>query len=167
MRLLYRGIRPCNSCLCIHFVFQFTQGVSAESTITVQIPSALKQAAKKTSNVVCTFFKNNSLFQVRTPPPHSKKTKHHLYRNAKKLGILYLNTFVFQETVKNARLLDDVVGITVENEVITNLPEPIRIDFHHDVIPVSLCAFLCPFVCISVISFNLILSNATLSNVDV
>lgn len=74
MRLLYRGIRPCNSCLCIHFVFQFTQGVSAESTITVQIPSALKQAAKKTSNVVCTFFKNNSLFQVRTPPLKKNKT---------------------------------------------------------------------------------------------
>lgn len=48
--------------------------------------------------------------------------------------------FVFQETVKSARVLDDVVEITVENEVISNLPEPIRIAFHHDVIPVGLHA---------------------------
>ncbi|XP_070826641.1 adhesion G-protein coupled receptor G5-like [Chaetodon trifascialis] len=78
------------------------QGVSAESTITIQIPPALKQAAKKTNKVVCTFFKNNSLFQ---------------------------------EGFKKARILDDVVGITVENEIITDLSEPIRIGFHHDVIP--------------------------------
>ncbi|XP_076592087.1 adhesion G-protein coupled receptor G1 isoform X2 [Chaetodon auriga] len=78
------------------------QSVSAEPTITVQIPSALKQAAKKTNKVVCTFFKNNSLFQ---------------------------------EGSRKTRILDDVVGITVENEIITNLSEPIRIGFHHDVIP--------------------------------
>ncbi|XP_041799382.1 adhesion G-protein coupled receptor G5-like [Chelmon rostratus] len=78
------------------------QGVSAESTVTVQIPPALKQAAKKTSKVVLTFFKNNSLFQ---------------------------------DGFKNAGILDDVVGITVENEIIADLSEPIRIGFHHDVIP--------------------------------
>ncbi|XP_070691253.1 adhesion G-protein coupled receptor G1 [Pempheris klunzingeri] len=76
--------------------------VSAESTTTVHIPPALKQAAKNTSTVVCTFFKNNSLFQ---------------------------------DGLEKVRVLDDVVGITVENEVITNLPEPIRIVFHHDIIP--------------------------------
>ncbi|XP_038557643.1 adhesion G-protein coupled receptor G1 isoform X1 [Micropterus salmoides] len=76
--------------------------VSAESTINVHIPPALKQAAKKTSKVLCTFFKNNSLFQ---------------------------------EGHKESRVLDDVVGITVENEVITNLSAPVKIDFHHDVIP--------------------------------
>ncbi|XP_029318361.1 adhesion G-protein coupled receptor G5-like [Cottoperca gobio] len=80
-----------------------TKGVSAESTTTVHLPPALKQAAKKTSKVVCTFFQNNSLFQ---------------------------------EVHKKARILDDVVGITMENEVITNLSEPIRIAFHHDVIPI-------------------------------
>ena len=47
--------------------------------------------------------------------------------------------FVFQEVDKEARVLDDVVGITVENEIIANLSEPIRIAFHHDVIPVRLC----------------------------
>ncbi|KAL6112691.1 uncharacterized protein ACO6RY_11142 [Pungitius sinensis] len=42
---------------------------------------------------------------------------------------------LFQEGHKGNRLFNDVVGITVENEVIANLSEPIRIDFHHDVIP--------------------------------
>uniref|UniRef100_H3CXP5 Adhesion G protein-coupled receptor G1 n=1 Tax=Tetraodon nigroviridis TaxID=99883 RepID=H3CXP5_TETNG len=78
------------------------QESAAEPAITVQIPPVLKDVAKATNKVVCTFFQNNSLFQ---------------------------------ETVKSARVLDDVVEITVENEVISNLPEPIRIAFHHDVIP--------------------------------
>ncbi|XP_073320069.1 adhesion G-protein coupled receptor G1-like [Pagrus major] len=78
-----------------------THGVSAESTITVQIPSALKRP-EKTSKVVCTFFKNDSLFQ---------------------------------EGHKKGRILDDVVEITVENEVISDLSDPIKIVFHHDVIP--------------------------------
>lgn len=79
-----------------------TEGESAESTVTVQIPTALKQAAKSTSKVVCTFFKNNSLFQ--------------------------------EDDTEN-RILDNVVGITVENEVIANLSEPIKIGFHHSGIP--------------------------------
>ena len=37
------------------------------------------------------------------------------------------------------RILEHVVGITVENEVKNNLPEPVRITFHHDVISVSTC----------------------------
>lgn len=53
----------CNV-LCICSVSQAPERVSAESTINVHIPPALKQAAKKTSKVLCTFFKNNSLFQV-------------------------------------------------------------------------------------------------------
>ncbi|XP_042358322.1 adhesion G-protein coupled receptor G5-like [Plectropomus leopardus] len=40
-----------------------TKSASAESTCTVYLPAALKQAAKNSSKVVCTFFKNNSLFQ--------------------------------------------------------------------------------------------------------
>ncbi|XP_071345152.1 adhesion G-protein coupled receptor G1 isoform X2 [Trachinotus anak] len=74
---------------------------SEEPSTTVHLPPALKQAAKETSKVVCTFFKNNSLFQ---------------------------------EGQKNVRILNDVVGISVENEVITDLPEPIRIGFHHEAI---------------------------------
>ncbi|XP_063737949.1 adhesion G-protein coupled receptor G1 isoform X2 [Eleginops maclovinus] len=79
-----------------------SKGESAESTTMVHIPPTLKEAAKKTNKVVCTFFQNNSFFQ---------------------------------EVHKEDRILDDVVGITVENEIIINLPEPIRIAFHHDVIP--------------------------------
>ncbi|XP_034725611.1 adhesion G-protein coupled receptor G1 [Etheostoma cragini] len=75
-----------------------TRGVSTEITTTVYLPPALKRAAKLGSKVVCTFFKNNSLFQ--------DSHKH--------------------------RILDDVVEITVENEVIINLSEPVRIGFHHD-----------------------------------
>ncbi|XP_053194309.1 adhesion G-protein coupled receptor G1-like [Scomber japonicus] len=79
------------------------KGVPPESATSVYLPPSLKQAAKNHSKVVCTFFKNNSLFQ----DGHEK-----------------------------GRILNDVVGITVENEVIKDLPEPIRITFHHDVIPV-------------------------------
>ncbi|XP_068455523.1 adhesion G-protein coupled receptor G1 isoform X2 [Clinocottus analis] len=75
---------------------------STTSTTTVHLPLALKRAAKKTNRVVCTFFKNNSLFQ---------------------------------EGHTEVRILDDVVGISVENEVIADLSEPIRIEFHHAVIP--------------------------------
>lgn len=78
-----------------------TQGVSAESTITVQIPPVLKRQSK-TSKVVCTFFKNDSLFQ---------------------------------EGHEEGRILDDVVEITVENEVIADLSQPIKIVFNHDVLP--------------------------------
>ncbi|XP_029701880.1 adhesion G-protein coupled receptor G5-like [Takifugu rubripes] len=81
-----------------------TQDASAEPAITVQIPPVLKEAAKNTDKVVCTFFQNNSLFQ---------------------------------DGAQNFRILDDVVEITVENEIIRNLPEPIRIDFRHDVITKS------------------------------
>lgn len=45
---------------------------------------------------------------------------------------------VFQEGRKEVKVLDDVVEITVENEIIANLPEPIKITFHHDAINVSL-----------------------------
>ncbi|KAM8895383.1 adhesion G-protein coupled receptor G5-like [Spinachia spinachia] len=76
-------------------------GGPRESRTTVHLPPALKTAAKKTSNVVCTFFNKNSLFQE----GHKEK------------------------------LFDEVVGITVENEVIANLSETITIVFHHDVIP--------------------------------
>ncbi|KAI4830862.1 hypothetical protein KUCAC02_002466 [Chaenocephalus aceratus] len=86
----------------VYVTSPFSKGESAESATTVHLPPALKEAAKKSNKVVCTFFQNNSLFQ---------------------------------EVDKEARILDDVVGITVENEIIANLSEPIRIAFHHDVIP--------------------------------
>ncbi|XP_062245895.1 adhesion G-protein coupled receptor G1 [Platichthys flesus] len=79
-----------------------TKGVFQEPTATVHLPTALKQAAKMTTKVVCTFFRNNTEFQV----GHKK-----------------------------VRILSEVVEITVENEIIIDLPEPIRIDFYHDAIP--------------------------------
>ncbi|XP_028297761.1 adhesion G-protein coupled receptor G5-like isoform X2 [Gouania willdenowi] len=75
---------------------------SGEHTVSVYLPSALKQAAKTTNKVICTFLKDNS---------------------------------VFQEVDKEAKILSDVVEIIVGNEVITDLPEPIRISFNHDIIP--------------------------------
>ncbi|KAF4082761.1 hypothetical protein AMELA_G00129960 [Ameiurus melas] len=41
----------------------------------------------------------------------------------------YKNSTFFQKS--SHRILEDVVGISVENEIITNLPEPVRIKFYH------------------------------------
>ncbi|XP_026881154.2 adhesion G-protein coupled receptor G5-like [Electrophorus electricus] len=62
----------------------------------VHLPASLKPAQKKNAKVVCTYYKNSSLFQV-----------------------------------SSQKILEDVVGITVENEIIRNLPEPVRIMFRH------------------------------------
>ncbi|XP_061876780.1 adhesion G-protein coupled receptor G1 isoform X2 [Entelurus aequoreus] len=77
-------------------------GVAPESATFIHLPPALKRAAGNSSKVVCTFFKNNS---------------------------------VFQEGLKEARILNDVVEISIEKEVIKDLPEPITIGFHHGVVP--------------------------------
>ncbi|XP_076011838.1 adhesion G-protein coupled receptor G1-like [Genypterus blacodes] len=77
-------------------------GAPPESVPSVHLPGALKIAAKTNSKVVCTFFRNTTLFQ---------------------------------DGPNDVTILNDVVGITVENQVITNLIEPVRIGFHHDVIP--------------------------------
>lgn len=44
----------------------------------------------------------------------------------------------FQVRSEDAKPLLDVVEISVENEIITNLPEPVKISFDHEYIPVSL-----------------------------
>ena len=49
---------------------------------------------------------------------------------------------VLQEGYNEVKLLNDVVDISVENEIITDLSEPIRIGFNHDAIPVSLSTFV-------------------------
>ncbi|CAL8246758.1 unnamed protein product [Lota lota] len=77
-------------------------GVDPESTPSIHLPSSLKPASRKTAKLVCTFFRNKTLFQ---------------------------------EPNSDMAILDDVVGITVENEVIANLVEPIRIGFHHSALP--------------------------------
>lgn len=81
-------------------------GVPPETIPSVHLPPGLKPPGKSNATVVCTLYWNSSLFQ-----DHSTAV------------------------LNDIRILDKVVGITVENEVITNLPEPIRIAFHHDAIP--------------------------------
>lgn len=85
-----------------------TQGASAESTITVQIPLALKEAAINTNKVVCTVFQNNSFFQ---------------------------DVSALQEGHEEVSVIDNVVEITVANDTIANLSEPVTIGFHHNAIP--------------------------------
>uniref|UniRef100_A0A3B4GIW9 G-protein coupled receptor 126-like n=1 Tax=Pundamilia nyererei TaxID=303518 RepID=A0A3B4GIW9_9CICH len=50
----------------------------------------------------------------------------------------FKNISLLQEAHKTAKPINDVVEITVENEIIRNLPEPIRIDFYHEAVSVSL-----------------------------
>lgn len=38
---------------------------------------------------------------------------------------------LFKTNLSNSNVLEDIVGITVENEIIRNLSEPVRIRFHH------------------------------------
>ncbi|KAK0141771.1 Adhesion G-protein coupled receptor G5 [Merluccius polli] len=77
-------------------------GVAPESSPYIYLPSSLKPASRKMAKVVCTFFRNMSLFQ---------------------------------ESNNKLMILEDVVGITVEHEIITNLIEPVKIGFHHGIIP--------------------------------
>ncbi|XP_066503973.1 adhesion G-protein coupled receptor G5-like [Hoplias malabaricus] len=49
-------------------------------------------------------------------------------QTAKVVCTYYKNSNLFQGPLK---VLDDVVGISVENEIITNLPEPVKIKFLH------------------------------------
>nr|XP_014264724.2 uncharacterized protein LOC101487204 [Maylandia zebra] len=49
----------------------------------------------------------------------------------------FKNISLLQEAHKTAKPINDVVEITVENEIIRNLPEPIRIDFYHEAVSES------------------------------
>uniref|UniRef100_A0A8C1A0Q4 Adhesion G protein-coupled receptor G1 n=1 Tax=Cyprinus carpio carpio TaxID=630221 RepID=A0A8C1A0Q4_CYPCA len=68
----------------------------------VYLPSCLK--SRSTSKVVCTYYKNKTLFQGGS---------------------------------SDVVLLDDIVGLSVENEIIENLPEPVRIRFYHSPLPAN------------------------------
>ncbi|KAI4889261.1 hypothetical protein NFI96_013525 [Prochilodus magdalenae] len=78
-----------------NLTFPAPRTVPANTVPLVHLPACLKPAKAKKFKVVCTFYKNSTLFK------------------------------------RSAKVLDDVVGISVENEIITNLPEPVRIKFHH------------------------------------
>ncbi|KAL1007072.1 hypothetical protein UPYG_G00081490 [Umbra pygmaea] len=83
------------------------QEYSVARITSVYLPSYLKPLEKDKVDVVCIFFKHSTLFQA----PFNAYNKDWI--------------------------LEDVVGITVENEIITNLPEPVRIGYHHSVIPTT------------------------------
>ncbi|XP_029354892.1 adhesion G-protein coupled receptor G5-like [Echeneis naucrates] len=70
---------------------------------------------------------------VHLPPALKQAAK----GTSKAICTFFKNNFPFQEDQKEVWILNDVVEITVENEVITDLPEPIRIDFHHEPIPMN------------------------------
>ncbi|KAK7913187.1 hypothetical protein WMY93_013398 [Mugilogobius chulae] len=77
------------------------QGVEPKVMPTIHLPPALKKATKSNKEVVCTYFRNNSLFK---------------------------------EPQANTKILIEVVSITIDNEIIRDLSEPIKIAFHHGVI---------------------------------
>lgn len=77
----------------------------------VYLPSCLKSTSKIKSKVVCTYYKEQKLFQ-RGP--------------------------------SDSTLLDGVVGLSVENEIIQNLKEPVRIRFHHLPLPAN-CSGRCVY----------------------
>lgn len=86
-------------------IVNFTESVSAEPSVVVYIPPTFQHHVKHTSNVVITSFKRNTLFK----PAQA-------------------------EGVVQAQVIDDVVEITVENEIVADLTDPITIDFYHNVI---------------------------------
>ncbi|XP_026150069.1 adhesion G-protein coupled receptor G5-like isoform X2 [Mastacembelus armatus] len=56
-------------------------------------------------------------------------------KNTSKVVVTFFtNNVLFQEGHKEVRILNNVVGITIENEIIAGLSEQIKIDFHHDAI---------------------------------
>lgn len=44
----------------------------------------------------------------------------------------------FKKKSPDSRILEDVVGISVENTIIRDLPEPVKISFHHHALLVSI-----------------------------
>ncbi|KAL2089048.1 hypothetical protein ACEWY4_015947 [Coilia grayii] len=77
----------------------------------LHLPACLKPVGRK-AKVVCTYFRNNTIFNKGT------------WRNQTQ-----------NRAQNNFRILEDVVGITVENEIIRDLPEPIKISFRHPALP--------------------------------
>ncbi|GLD55603.1 adhesion G-protein coupled receptor G5-like protein [Lates japonicus] len=68
---------------------------------------------------------------VHLPPALKKATK----KTSKVSCTFFKSNSLFQDGHKEVRVLNDVVEITVTNEVIANLSEPVRIGFHHNAIP--------------------------------
>uniref|UniRef100_A0A8C1SAJ3 Adhesion G protein-coupled receptor G1 n=1 Tax=Cyprinus carpio TaxID=7962 RepID=A0A8C1SAJ3_CYPCA len=82
----------------LNFTLPAPRTVAPNMIPSVYLPSCLKSMSRSTSKVVCTYYKNKTLFQGGS---------------------------------SDVVLLDDIVGLSVENEIIENLPEPVRIRFYH------------------------------------
>uniref|UniRef100_A0A8C7X029 Adhesion G protein-coupled receptor G1 n=1 Tax=Oryzias sinensis TaxID=183150 RepID=A0A8C7X029_9TELE len=65
---------------------------------------------------------------VYIPPAVGQRT----LKARSKLVVTFYNSTVFQEVHNKVKLLKEVVEITVENELIVDLSEPVKMDFHHD-----------------------------------
>ncbi|XP_051507607.1 adhesion G-protein coupled receptor G5-like [Myxocyprinus asiaticus] len=89
------------------FTLPTPRSVPANTIPSVYLPSCLKPASSKKSKVVCTYYRNSTSLKR------------------------------FQRESSDLIILDDVVGISVENKIITNLPEPVRIRFHHSTLPAN------------------------------
>ncbi|KAG7468604.1 hypothetical protein MATL_G00144660 [Megalops atlanticus] len=85
--------------------FPPTKREHPKPTPLVHLPPSLVSSGKRSAKVVLTYFSEPTLFQKRGGEERRKE-----------------------------RVLKEVVGISVENEVISGLPEPVRITFHHDTV---------------------------------
>ncbi|XP_022065748.1 adhesion G-protein coupled receptor G5-like isoform X1 [Acanthochromis polyacanthus] len=66
---------------------------------------------------------------------HLPPALHQAAKNSNAACTFFHNNSFFQEGPKEVQVLNDVVEITVADEIITDLSEPIRIGFHHNAIP--------------------------------
>lgn len=58
------------------------------------------------------------------------------------------------------QVIDDVVEITVGNEIVTDLTDPVTIDFYHNIIEVSLLVFVyLMYVCMDAEEYCRTLTN--------
>lgn len=60
--------------------------------------------------------------------------QHHVKNTSNVVITSFKRNTLFQQAVSGAKVIDEVVEITVGNEIVTDLTDPITIDFYHDVI---------------------------------
>ncbi|KAI2662707.1 Adhesion G-protein coupled receptor G1 [Labeo rohita] len=58
-------------------------------------------------------------------------------RSTSKVVCTYFKDKALFKGAFNSAILDDIVGLSVENEIIKDLPEPVKIRFHHSALPVN------------------------------
>ncbi|TRY65886.1 hypothetical protein DNTS_025342 [Danionella cerebrum] len=87
---------------------------------------------------------NFTLQEPRTVDPQSQPSiylppalKSATRNKSKVVCTYYKSKEIFQQGPSKSTLLDNIVGISVENQIIKDLPEPIRIRFYHHPIPTN------------------------------